>query len=163
MVSGDREASARRVGDALGINEVYAEVSPERKQELVKAFHQRGKGLVVFAGDGINDAPALAAADVGVAMGTGADIAMESSGIVLVGGNLNGLLRAVHLSRAVLRNIKGNLFWAFFYNGLGIPLAAGLFTPWLGWSLNPMFAGVAMCLSSISVVGNALRLRKVQL
>ncbi len=165
MVTGDREASARRIANELGLDAVHAEVTPERKQELVKAARADATGgaTVVFAGDGINDAPALAAADVGVAMGTGTDVAMNSAGLVLVRGDLAALAAAVTLARATLRNIKQNLFFAFFYNSLGLPVAAGLFYPLTGWLLHPMFAGVAMSLSSISVVSNALRLRRVRL
>ena len=165
MVTGDRQASAQRIADELGLDAVHAEVTPERKQELVKEAKARATdgATIVFAGDGINDAPALAAADVGIAMGTGTDVAMNSAGIVLVRGDLAALASAVTLARATLRNIKQNLFFAFFYNGLGLPLAAGLFYPFTGWLLHPMFAGVAMSLSSISVVSNALRLRRVKL
>ncbi len=162
MVTGDREAAARAVSEKLLLDGFHAAVTPERKQELVREHQARGE-RVVFAGDGLNDAPALAAADVGIAMGTGTDVAMHSAGLVLVKGDLNALVRAVHLSRATLRNIRQNLFWAFFYNGLGIPLAAGLLYPFTGWLLNPMVAGVAMSLSSFSVVANALRLRRVKL
>jgi Cu+-exporting ATPase len=162
MVTGDREATAQSVARALGLDGVHAGVTPARKQELVREHRAAGES-VVFAGDGINDAPALAAADVGIAMGTGTDIAMHSAGLVLVKGDLRGIVKALHLSRAVLRTIKQNLFLAFFYNGLGIPIAAGALYPVCGWLLNPMLAGVAMSLSSICVVTNALRLRTAQL
>ena len=162
MVTGDRESSARAVGRELGLDGVHAGVTPGRKLELVRE-HQASGERVIFAGDGINDAPALAAADVGIAMGTGTDVAMHSAGLVLVKGDLRGIVKARHLSRAVLRNIKQNLFLAFIYNGLGIPIAAGALYPLLGWRLNPMLAGVAMSLSSICVVTNALRLRRLQL
>ena len=162
MVTGDREAAARAVADQLGLDGFHAGVTPARKQELVRE-HQAGGERVVFAGDGLNDAPALAAADVGIAMGTGTDVAMHSAGLVLVKGDLAALVRAVHLSRAVLRNIKQNLFWAFAYNFAGLPLAAGALYPFFGWLLNPMFAGAAMSLSSITVVTNALRLRRTRL
>jgi Cu+-exporting ATPase len=150
------------VAQSLGLDSVHAGVTPARKQELVREHRAAGE-IVIFAGDGINDAPALAAADVGIAMGTGTDVAMHSAGIVLVKGDLRGLVKARHLSRAVLRNIKQNLFLAFIYNGLGIPIAAGALYPVCGWLLNPMLAGVAMSLSSIGVVSNALRLRRVRL
>lgn len=162
MVTGDRAAAAKQVADQLGLDGFHADVTPARKQELVRQHQERAE-RVVFAGDGLNDAPALAAADVGIAMGTGTDVAMHSAGIVLVKGDLQALVRAVHLSRAVLRNIRQNLFWAFAYNVAGLPLAAGVFFPFFGWLLNPMFAGAAMSLSSITVVLNALRLRRVQL
>jgi len=162
MVSGDREAAAKAIAEKLGLDGYHAGITPEGKQKLVRE-HQAKRESVVFAGDGINDAPALAAADVGVAMGTGTDVAMHSAGLVLVKGDLVAMVRAVKLSRATLNNIKQNLFFAFIYNGLGLPLAAGLLYPFTGWLLNPMFAGVAMSLSSISVVSNALRLRRVQL
>ncbi len=162
MVTGDREATARAVAAALHLDGYTAGVTPARKQELVREHQARGE-RVVFAGDGLNDAPALAAADVGIAMGTGTDVAMHSAGLVLVKGDLTALVRAVHLSRAVLRNIKQNLFWAFAFNTAGVPLAAGALYPWTGWLLNPMFASVAMSLSSLIVVTNALRLRRVQL
>jgi Cu+-exporting ATPase len=162
MVTGDREATARTVATELGLDGFHAEVTPARKQELVREHQAHGE-QVVFAGDGLNDAPALAAANVGIAMGTGTDVAMHSAGLVLIKGDLAALVRAVRLSRAVMRNIRQNLFWAFAYNLAGLPLAAGLFYPFTGWLLNPMFAGAAMSLSSISVVANALRLRKVRL
>ena len=162
MVTGDREATARAVAGELGLDGFHADVTPVRKQALVREHQARGE-RVVFAGDGLNDAPALAAADVGIAMGTGTDVAMHSAGLVLVKGDLTALVRAVHLSRATLRNIKQNLFWAFAYNTLGLPLAAGAFYPLFGWLLNPMFAAAAMSLSSITVVTNALRLRHARL
>ncbi|MBC8040198.1 MAG: cadmium-translocating P-type ATPase [Opitutaceae bacterium] len=162
MVTGDREATARAVAEQLGLDGFHAGVTPADKQRLVREHQSRGE-VVAFAGDGLNDAPALAAADIGIAMGTGTDVAMESAGLVLVKGDLRALVRAVHLSRATLRNIKQNLFWAFAYNTAGLPLAAGLLYPFTGWLLNPMFAGAAMSLSSISVVANALRLRHTKL
>ncbi len=162
MITGDRETAARSVADELKLDGFHAGVTPARKQELVREHQARGE-RIVFAGDGLNDAPALAAAEVGIAMGTGTDVAMHTAGLVLVKGDLQALVRAVHLSRATLRNIKQNLFFAFLYNGLGIPVAAGLFYPLTGWLLHPMFASVAMSLSSISVVANALRLRRVRL
>ena len=160
MVTGDREESARAVADTLHLDSFHAGVTPARKQELVREYRTKG-ARVVFAGDGLNDAPALAAAEVGIAMGTGTDVAIASAGIVLVQGDLAALVRAVRLSRATLRNIKQNLFWAFAYNFAGIPVAAGLLYPFTGWLLNPMLAGVAMSLSSITVISNALRLRRV--
>jgi P-type Cu+ transporter len=162
MVTGDREATAGAVARTLALDGVHAAVTPARKQELVRELRAAGE-IVVFAGDGINDAPALAAADVSIAMGTGTDVAMQSAGLVLVKGDLRGIVRARHLSVAVLRNIKQNLFLAFVYNGLGIPIAAGALYPMFGWLLNPMLAGVAMSLSSICVVSNALRLRHLEL
>jgi Cu+-exporting ATPase len=162
MVTGDREATARAIAEELGLDGFHAGVTPARKQEIVREYQARHE-QVVFAGDGLNDAPALAAANIGIAMGTGTDVAMHSAGLVLVKGDLSALVRAVHLSRAVMRNIRQNLFWAFAYNFVGLPLAAGLLYPFTGWLLNPMFAGAAMSLSSISVVTNALRLRRVKL
>ena len=162
MVSGDRRAAAESVARELGLDGVHAEVTPADKQRIGREHQARGQ-RVVFAGDGLNDAPALAAADVGVAMGTGADIAMHSAGLVLVQGDLRALVRAVRLSRATLRNIRQNLFWAFAYNSAGIPLAAGALFPLFGWLLTPMFAGAAMSLSSMTVVLNALRLRRARL
>ncbi len=162
MVTGDHEATAKRVAEGIGIDEIRAGLSPSEKQGVVRALRDAG-AVVAFAGDGINDAPALAAADVGIAMGTGTDVAIESAGLILVKGDLGALVRAVHLSRAVMGNIEQNLFFAFVYNGFGIPIAAGLLYPFTGWLLNPMIAGVAMSLSSLSVVSNALRLRRVKL
>jgi len=162
MVTGDREATARAVAGELGLDGFHAGVTPARKQEIVRE-HQARREVVAFTGDGLNDAPALAAADIGIAVGTGTDVAMHSAGLVLVKGDLRAFVKAVHLSRATLRNIKENLFFAFFYNGLGIPVAAGLLYPFTGWLLSPMLAGVAMSLSSISVVANALRLRSARL
>ena len=162
MVTGDRTAAARTIAEKLSLDGFHADTTPATKQELVHVHQARGE-RVVFAGDGLNDAPALAAAEVGIAMGTGTDVAMHSAGLVLVKGDLAALVRAVHLARATLRNIKQNLFWAFAYNLLGLPLAAGVFYPFTGWLLHPMFAGAAMSISSITVVANALRLRRVRL
>jgi len=162
MVTGDRAAAGEAVAAKLGLDGCHAGVTPAQKLELVREHRARGE-VVVFAGDGLNDAPALAAADVGVAMGTGTDVAMHSAGLVLVKGDLEALGHAVRLSHAVMRNVRQNLFWAFFYNTAGIPLAAGVFLPLFGWQLNPMAAGAAMSLSSITVVTNALRLRHLRL
>jgi Cu+-exporting ATPase len=158
MITGDSETTAKAVADRLGILEVHASALPERKAEIVRSM-QAEKRRVAMAGDGINDAPALALADVGIAMGTGSDVAIESADVTLVKGDLRGILRARRLSRATLRNIKQNLFFAFVYNALGVPIAAGALYPWLGILLDPMIAAAAMSLSSVSVVGNALRLR----
>ena len=162
MATGDNETTAQAVARELSIDEVRAGVSPEGKQKLVEEFKQQGR-KVAMAGDGINDAPALAAADVGIAMGTGADVAMESAGITLMKGDLTGIVRARYLARGTLRNIKQNLFFAFIYNTLGVPVAAGVFYPLFGALLSPMIAAAAMSLSSVSVIGNALRLRTIKL
>jgi Cu+-exporting ATPase len=162
MLTGDNERTARAVAEKLGIDEIEAGIAPKDKHQRVEALRRSG-ATVAMAGDGINDAPALAAADVGIAMGTGTDVAMESAGITLVKGDLNGIVQAIHLSRAVMRNIRQNLFFAFIYNALGIPIAAGAFYPFFGWLLSPIIAGAAMSLSSVSVIGNALRLQKVKL
>jgi len=162
MVTGDGWTTARAVAARLGIDEVEAEVLPGRKAEVVKAHRDRGE-VVAFAGDGVNDAPALAAADVGIAMGTGADVAIESAGLTLVKGDLAALVRARRLSRATMRNIRQNLFWAFFYNAAGVPLAAGALYPVFGLLLSPMIASAAMSFSSVTVIANALRLRNARL
>jgi len=161
MLTGDNERTAQAVAKKLGLDQVEAGVAPKDKHERVEALRRDGS-VVAMAGDGINDAPALAAADVGIAMGTGTDVAMESAGITLVKGDLNGIVQAIQLSRAVMRNIRQNLFFAFIYNALGIPIAAGVFYPFFGLLLSPIIAGAAMSLSSVSVIGNALRLQRVR-
>jgi Cu+-exporting ATPase len=162
MATGDNERTAQAVAGELGIDEVRAGVLPEAKKVLIDELRKAGH-KIAMAGDGVNDAPALAAADVGIAMGTGADVAMESAGITLLGGDLMGIVRARKLARATLRNIKQNLFFAFAYNALGVPIAAGLLYPVTGLLLSPMIAAAAMSLSSVSVITNALRLRRVDL
>jgi P-type Cu+ transporter len=161
MLTGDRRAVAAMVASELGIEEVEAEVQPQQKVEAVNRLRQQGH-IVAMAGDGINDAPALAAADVGIAMGTGTDVAIESAGIVLIKGDLRGIVRARKLSRATIQNIRQNLGFAFLYNTLGIPIAAGVLYPFFGWLLSPMLASAAMSFSSVSVIANALRLRRLQ-
>jgi Cu+-exporting ATPase len=162
MVTGDNRTTAARVGGQLGIADIHAEVRPENKHEMVRQLQQQGH-RVAMAGDGINDAPALAQADVGIAMGTGADVAIESAGVTLVKGDLRGVAKALHLSRATMRNIRQNLFFAFCYNVVGIPIAAGVLYPAFGVLLNPMIAAAAMTFSSVSVISNALRLRNARL
>jgi Cu+-exporting ATPase len=162
MLTGDRAETAQSVATQLQIEEIKAEVRPEGKREIIKNLKKEGR-IVAMAGDGINDAPALAAADVGIAMGTGTDVAIENAGITLVKGDLRGIVRARKLSRATIRNIKQNLGFAFLYNVIGIPIAAGVFYPFFGWLLSPMLASAAMSFSSVSVIANALRLRRASL
>ncbi|MBT7031142.1 MAG: heavy metal translocating P-type ATPase [Rhodospirillaceae bacterium] len=162
MVTGDSETTARAVAKTLNIKDVEAGVLPEAKSDVIKRLAGEG-AIVAMAGDGVNDAPALAAAHVGIAMGTGTDIAMESAGVTLVKGDLRGILRARRLSRLTMRNIRQNLFFAFIYNGIGVPIAAGVLFPFFGILLNPMVAAAAMSLSSVSVISNALRLRRARL
>jgi Cu+-exporting ATPase len=158
MLTGDREQTARSIAKMTGIENVRAEVLPQQKEATVREFKNRG--TVAMVGDGVNDAPALAAADVGIALGTGSDIAIEAADITLVRGDLSAIPAAIRLSRQTMRTIKQNLFASFIYNILGIPLAAGLLVPLTGWRLNPMIAGAAMALSSVSVVLNSLRLKR---
>jgi Cu+-exporting ATPase len=162
MLTGDNRRTAASVAARLGIDAVEAEVLPEDKARIVQRLKAEGR-VVAMAGDGINDAPALAAADVGIAMGTGTDIAIESAGITLVKGDLLGIVRARRLSRATMANIRQNLFFAFVYNAAGVPIAAGVLYPLLGITLSPVFAAAAMALSSVSVIGNALRLRRLEI
>ena len=162
MATGDNETTAKAVAERLGIDEVRAGLRPEEKLALIADLQRQGR-VVAMAGDGINDAPALAKADVGIAMGTGADVAMESAGLTLLKGDLRGVMRGIKLARATMRNIKQNLFFAFVYNALGVPVAAGVLYPFFGILLSPIIAAAAMSLSSVSVVGNALRLRNVDL
>jgi Cu+-exporting ATPase len=162
MVTGDNRRTAEAVAEKLNVDRVIADVLPEEKVEVVKRLQAEGH-TIAMAGDGINDAPSLAQADVGIAMGTGTDVAMESADVTLVKGDLRGILRARRLSHVTMRNIKQNLFWAFIYNVLGVPIAAGVLYPVFGILLSPMIAAAAMSFSSVSVIANALRLRRVQL
>jgi Cu+-exporting ATPase len=159
MLTGDNELTARAIAHQAGVDHVLADVRPEEKEAHVRRLQADGK-LVAMVGDGINDAPALARADVGIAIGTGTDVAIESATVTLMSGDLRGLVTAIALSRATMRNIKENLFWAFAYNVALIPLAAGLLYPFTGFLLDPIFAAGAMALSSVTVVSNALRLRR---
>jgi len=162
MLTGDSRATAEAVARRLGIEEIHAEVLPDQKRAVIERLVADGR-TVAMAGDGVNDAPALARAHVGIAMGTGTDVAMESAGLTLLGGDLRGIMRARRLSRGVMRNIRENLFLAFVYNGLGVPIAAGILYPVLGTLLSPMLAAAAMSVSSASVIANALRLRTLEL
>ena len=162
MLTGDNQLTAKTVAQKIGIDRFHADVLPDKKNEIIRALQMEGK-IVAMAGDGINDAPALAQAHVGIAMGTGTDVAMESAGVTLVKGDLLGIVRAHKLSQGTMKNIRQNLFFAFFYNALGVPVAAGLLYPFFGILLSPMFASLAMSLSSVSVIGNALRLKNIKL
>ena len=162
MLTGDNRTTAEAVARKLGITEIAAEVLPDQKAAVVEKLRREGR-VVAMAGDGVNDAPALAAADVGIAMGTGTDVAIESAGITLLRGDLVGVVRARRLSIAVMRNIRQNLFFAFVYNALGVPVAAGVLYPFSGLLLSPIIAAAAMAASSVSVIGNALRLRAAKL
>jgi Cu+-exporting ATPase len=162
MLTGDNRTTAQAVARKLGIEKVEAEILPEDKGKVVRRLREQGR-VVAMAGDGVNDAPALAEADVGIAMGTGSDVAIQSAGVTLVKGDLAAIARARRLSEAVMRNIRQNLFFAFVYNAIGVPIAAGVLYPFLGILLSPIFAAAAMSLSSVSVIGNALRLRLARL
>jgi Cu+-exporting ATPase len=162
MLTGDNRTTAQAVAKRLGITDIAAEVLPDQKSDVVAKLRREGR-VVAMAGDGVNDAPALAAAEVGIAMGTGTDVAIESAGVTLLKGDLTGIVRARRLSQATMRNIRQNLFFAFVYNAAGVPIAAGVLYPVFGLLLSPIIAAAAMALSSVSVVGNALRLRTARL
>jgi Cu+-exporting ATPase len=162
MLTGDNRATAEAIASELEIDEFEAEIPPERKSEVVKRLQSEGC-IVAMAGDGVNDAPALAQANVGIAMGTGTDVAMESAGITLLKGDLRGIVRARRLSEVTMSNISQNLFFAFIYNLLGVPIAAGVLYPFFGLRLHPIFAAAAMSFSSVSVIANSLRLNRVDL
>jgi Cu+-exporting ATPase len=162
MLTGDNATTAQAVAKRLGLSDVKADVLPDQKSKVIEKLRREGR-VVAMAGDGVNDAPALAAADVGIAMGTGSDVAIESAGVTLLGGDLAGIVRARALSKACMSNIRQNLFFAFVYNAAGVPIAAGLLYPVFGLLLSPIVAAAAMALSSVSVIGNALRLRAVAL
>jgi Cu2+-exporting ATPase/Cu+-exporting ATPase len=162
MLTGDDERTAKYIASQVGIDEIIAHVLPQDKMSKIKELQAQGR-IVAMAGDGVNDAPALAQANVGIAMGTGTDVAIESAGITLLGGDISKLVKAIKLSKITMRGIKQNLFWAFIYNIVGIPLAAGVFYPIFGWLLNPIFAGFAMAMSSVSVVSNSLRIKTKKL
>ena len=162
MLTGDNRNTAKHIADKVGIDEVIAEVLPEDKLIKISDLQRAGE-IVAMAGDGVNDAPALAQADIGIAMATGTDVAIESAGITLLHGDISKLVKAIRLSKMTMWGIKQNLFWAFIYNVVGIPLAAGAFYPAFGWLLNPIFAGLAMAFSSVSVVSNSLRIKAKRL
>ena len=162
MLTGDNQQTAEAIAQEVGIDTVVAQVLPSEKLEKIRALQVQGR-VVAMAGDGVNDAPALAQADVGIAMGTGTDVAIETAGITLLGGDISKLVKAIHLSRITMNGIKQNLFWAFSYNLIGIPIAAGILFPFFGILLSPVIAGLAMAFSSVSVVLNSLRLKSVKL
>lgn len=162
MMTGDAKNTAEYIAKLVGIEDFFAEVSPEDKLMKIRELQSKNY-IVAMVGDGVNDAPALAQSDVGIAMATGTDVAIESAGIAILHGDITKIVKAIHLSKITMRGIKQNLFWAFIYNVIGIPLAAGVFYPLFGWLLNPIFAGIAMAFSSVSVVGNSLRIKTKKL